>query len=238
MTATNSVLEYFKDKILKGEWRVGQKLPIESEICEMTGIGRSGVREAVKILESSNIVNIRRGDGTYLSEPEKISFTEPLMFKVILQDCNMEELFAFRESMEMALMRLAFSNADQEDLKRLELCNQKMRNYIEQGQGDVEKLLKLDLEFHKALAGSAHNMLMEDLYQFTFDIFGTVIRQNYRNGQSAQSALETHEALLRALKKRDFIELGYAIHNSVTLWGTWGTWEKIGEYLAQKEKSK
>lgn len=231
MMATEKVMEYFKKNVREGVWRAGDKLPTEPELCELVGVGRSGVREAMKVLESSHIVDIRRGDGTYISDPDKISFKDPFLVKVVLKESRMQELIDFRESIEMALMRLVISNADEKDLADLEECNRQLQAYIDREEEDPEELFTLDMNFHKVLSRAAHNTIMSDIYQLTFDVFGAIIMQNYKNGQSPQSALDTHLSLAEAVRRRDFLRMGYAVHASVELWGTWGAGEKVSSYL-------
>ena len=231
MTATEKVIEYFKCKVLEGEWNVGDRLPTEPELCDLIGVGRSGIREAMKVLESSHIIDIRRGDGTYISDPDRISFTEPLLLKVVLKESRMQELIGFRESIEMAVMRLAISNADENDIHALEQCNGKLKEYIILEKDDPEELFELDMSFHKTLAQAMHNTVMSDVYTFTFDIFRAVISQNYKNGQDAESALDDHLEITEAIKNKDFLYMGYAIKKAAKLWGTWGAREKISDYL-------
>ncbi|MCI8745269.1 MAG: FadR family transcriptional regulator [Lachnospiraceae bacterium] len=233
MMATDKVIEYFKDNVRKGIWKTGDKLPSEPELSELIGVGRSSVREAMKILESSHTIQICRGDGTYISDPDEISFIEPLLLKVVLQETRMQELIDFRESIEMALMRLVISNADAENIRALDRCNQRLLEYVEEERTDAAELFQLDMEFHTELSKAARNTIMSDIYKLTFDIFGAVILKNYKNGKSAQSALDTHRALVDAIKRKDFLRMGYAVHASVELWGTWGTREKVSDYLKE-----
>ena len=67
-TATESVINYIRNLILNRELRIGDKLPTENELCEQLGVGRGSVREAVKRLEAISLLNVRRGDGTYISD--------------------------------------------------------------------------------------------------------------------------------------------------------------------------
>jgi GntR family transcriptional repressor for pyruvate dehydrogenase complex len=219
--AMDKVTNYIKDSIMSGKWTSGDRLPTEQELCEQVGVSRSGAREAMKVLEASHIVEIRRGDGTYLSDPDKISFMGPLLFKIILNSNTLQELYDFRESIEMAVMRLAICNADENDFRDLERCNQEMQDYIDQNKSDVWELYQLDLDFHKRLAEATHNAIMRDVYLFTFDVFAPFIRQNYEKGQKAESALTTHIDTLNALKTGDILQVGYTIRTSVGLWRAW-----------------
>ena len=219
--ATDKVTNYIRDCIMAGKWQSGDKLPTEQEFCTQVGVSRSCVREAMKVLEASHIVEIRRGDGTYISDPDQISFMGPLLFKIILKKNTLQELYDFRESIEMGVMRLAICNANADDFANLESCNQKMQDFIDQRKSDSWELHQLDLMFHKHLAEATHNTIMRDVYQFTFDIFAPFILQNYEKGQNAESALATHTEILNALKSGDFLQVGYAIRASVDLWSTW-----------------
>lgn len=220
-SALDKVLDYIKERIMKREWKSGDRLPTEQELCEQVGVSRSCVREAIKILESSHILEIRRADGTYLCDAEQITFTAPLLFKIVLGGCGSRELYEFRETMEMAVMRLAIVNATEKDLEILEKCNYDMETYIREKRNDPEELYQLDVKFHEALGVACHNSVMRDIYQFIFDVFAAFIRKNYEIGQDAESALETHAAIYDAIKGKDFLQMGYAVRISVALWREW-----------------
>ena len=110
-------------------------------------------------------------------------------------------------------------------------CDVKISIKTRIGKDDPEELFELDMSFHKTLAQAMHNTVMSDVYTFTFDIFGAVISQNYKNGQDAESALDDHLEITEAIKNKDFLYMGYAIKKAAKLWGTWGAREKISDYL-------
>lgn len=221
LSALDKVLDYIKERIMQKQWKSGDRLPTEPELCAQIGVSRSCVREAIKILESSHIVEIRRGDGTYLSSPAEITFTSPLLFKILLGENSLKELYEFREAMEMAILRLAIINATERDLQDLVQCNLNMSMYIREKKNAPEELYMLDMQFHEVLGRACHNSVMQDIYNFTFDIFAPFIRDNYAFGQDAASALETHLAIYEAVKSRDFLQMGYAVRTSVMLWRQW-----------------
>ena len=67
-TLAEKTAEAIKAMIQKDRYEPGQKLPTEKELCEMLNVGRNTLREAERILQSHNIVTIRQGSGTYISE--------------------------------------------------------------------------------------------------------------------------------------------------------------------------
>ncbi len=218
---TDKVIKFILDGIVKKKFYAGVKLPTEPELCALTGVSRGCVREAVKILEASKVVEIRRGDGTYLSNPNKISFISPLIFKILLQDTAFKELCDFRESIEMAVLRLVICNCNESDLNKLRESNSRMLEFIRSGVDDSDRLYELDKEFHYILADAMKNSVMRDVYLFVFELFGPLILRNYQSGQNGESGYETHVAVLNAIETKDFIELGYAVKKCVEVWGGW-----------------
>lgn len=220
-SSTDKVMNYFKNHIVSGEWKSGHRLPTEAELCEQIGVSRSCIREAFKVLASSHIIDIRRGDGTYICESEEVTFIGPMLFKVLLSKNSVSELYEFREITEMMVLHLAILHADDRDLSDLEQCNLAMHRYIEEQHADADELYELDMRFHETLGRSIHNSIMKDIYVFAFELFSPLIRRNYRKGQNAESALVTHEAIYKAIKNHDIIRAGYAVRSAVELWKEW-----------------
>ena len=78
------------------------------------------MREALKILEATHLIQIRRGDGTYICNPDDISFANALLFKMILTNTSMDEMVEFREQIEISAVHLAVAHVQPEDLLLLQ----------------------------------------------------------------------------------------------------------------------
>ncbi|MGI6433452.1 MAG: FadR/GntR family transcriptional regulator [Sphaerochaetaceae bacterium] len=220
-SAVEKVMQYAKSKIINGEWVSGQRLPVEADLCEQIGISRSGLREALKILEASHIVEIKQGSGSYIGNPDDITFLGPLLFKLLLGGLKSGDIYEFREAIEMAVILLAISNSQNSDLEKLEKCNQGLSDLLMVGNPDPEKVFEIDVEFHEALGSAVHNSIMKDIYLFIFQLFAPLIQRNYEKGQDIQSALDTHKAIVEAIKNKNLIMAGYAVHLSVGVWKKW-----------------
>ena len=218
---TDKIIEVFKAKILSGEWKSGQKIPTEPELCKSLNISRTGVREAIKIFESMNVLKIKRGDGTYVGDASEISYSTPFLYKIVLGNCRLKELFDFRKYIEWSVVSLAISNANENDMEKLIEANEDMQDYIDSGSEEVNPLLEIEIAFHTALGEATHNQIMRDFYQFTFEAFGHFIKLNFESGQRAPSALQTHKAIVEAIKEKDFVYASYAVQNSIDLWSAW-----------------
>ncbi|MFR4782236.1 MAG: FadR/GntR family transcriptional regulator [Pilosibacter sp.] len=85
-TQTKTLAEQVADGIMnliqETPYKAGDKLPTEKELCERTGAGRNTVREALKILASRNVLEIRQGAGTFVSEKQGIP-DDPLGFSMV-----------------------------------------------------------------------------------------------------------------------------------------------------------
>jgi GntR family transcriptional regulator, transcriptional repressor for pyruvate dehydrogenase complex len=224
-TAVNKVTDYIKHKIIYKELKPNDKIPTESELSEILDVSRSSVREALKILEAINIIQIRRGDGTYISEPEDISFSQSLLFKMILNNMQLEELVEFREQIEVAIVKLAITHATEEDIQGLKNIYNSFLECIETDPDDYKRIHELDLKFHKGLAASTKNKLMAEIYLFAFEIFSPLILENYVIGQvkseDKETTVENHRLLIEALEKKDLYTGIYGIKMSLGLWRKW-----------------
>ena len=83
--AVEDIVETFKQAIIHGDLQPGQRLPSEAELSQQLGVGRGTVREAMKMLEALGVVNIKRGDGTYITDKPSPTLLSPLMFAIMLE---------------------------------------------------------------------------------------------------------------------------------------------------------
>ena len=99
------IIERIVNSIMSGELRRGEKLPSEEEFAERLGVGRSSVREAVKILEAMGIVEIRRADGTYIVDEFKGQMMNPLLLGLLMAEKSTADIVDFR----LLVQEMAFS---------------------------------------------------------------------------------------------------------------------------------
>lgn len=105
--------------IQKTPYRAGDKLPTEKELCEKTGAGRNTVREALKILASRNILEIRQGAGTFVSGKQGVA-DDPLGFSMVEDHVKLtRDLLQVRIMLEPQIAGLAAQRAKEEDIEKL-----------------------------------------------------------------------------------------------------------------------
>ena len=224
-SSVNYVINNIKDSLLSQQIMPGEKLPSEMELAKLLSVSRGSIREAMKILAAFGIIEIRRGDGTYVTKDfeGKVIF-DPLLFSFILSQPAFEDLKELRLMLEKYIVRLAIKNETEQDLEILKTCNLELKS-LKQNQRDmndeeVNELLECDLKFHYMLAEMAKNKLIERIYLFVLEYFKPYIKKSmqshiYFNFQSSAP----HEQILSAMEKRDVALAEIAIEDSVEVWG-------------------
>ena len=153
-TAQN-LLEMIQQK----EYAPGDKLPTEAELVETLGVGRNTVREALRILMSRNIVTIRQGSGTFISEKNGVA-DDPLGFFMMDDRRQLtEDLIQVRLILEPSLAALAAQNGLDEEIKDLERILEELEELIRDKKDYSEK----DSQFHAQIATCSHNRVMTNL---------------------------------------------------------------------------
>lgn len=158
-TLAESTAEEIKQMIQRNGYEPGQKLPTEKELTEMLGVGRNTLREAVRILQSHNIVTIRQGSGTYISDKYGVP-DDPFGFELFPDhDKLTKDILDILEIMEPETAAMAAERRTEDDLRRMENVLRIMAQKVDMG---VE-CLDEECEFYRIVAEASHNIVMERL---------------------------------------------------------------------------
>ena len=162
-TQTKTLAEQVADGIMnliqETPYKAGDKLPTEKELCESTGAGRNTVREALKILASRNVLEIRQGAGTFVSEKQGIP-DDPLGFSMVNDHVKLtRDLLQVRIMLEPQIAARAAQCAKEHEIKELEEILEEMEAAMKKR----EDYSELDTKFHTKIAQCTHNIVMENL---------------------------------------------------------------------------
>lgn len=162
-TQTKTLAEQVADGIMnliqETPYKAGDKLPTEKKLCESTGAGRNTVREALKILASRNVLEIRQGAGTFVSEKQGIP-DDPLGFSMVNDHVKLtKDLLQVRIMLEPQIAALAAQCAKEHEIKELEEILEEMEAAMKKR----EDYSELDTKFHTKIAQCTHNIVMENL---------------------------------------------------------------------------
>lgn len=200
MAVTDEAIQRIREMITSGDLGPGDRLPPEKELSERLGLSRNSLREAVKALEVIRVLDVRRGDGTYVTSLEPRLLLEAMSFVVDLHtDRSVLEIFGVRRILEPAAAGMAALRMDDEKAAALE----RLVDESDVGNG-VEDLVRHDLAFHRAIVEASGNEYLSRLVESMSS--GTVRARIWR-GITQQGATDRtiaeHRAIVGALRRRD-----------------------------------
>ncbi|MBS4960128.1 MAG: FadR family transcriptional regulator [Clostridiales bacterium] len=202
-----NIVEQIVNLIWEGSLKCGDKLPPERALAEMLNVSRASLREALSVMEIMGIIDIRPGEGSFVSDLNIrpfLSLVLPLMLK--LKDTRVEEdLVEFRKILESSSIRFVVNNLvpAPEKIKELEDLVEEMKDAKE----DMERSIKLDIQFHKTLFTLSDNVILITVMEYVEFILGKTVKYNrvklWELNSSAQDLYEQHKAIVDAVKERD-----------------------------------
>nr|WP_308162171.1 FadR/GntR family transcriptional regulator [Bacillus sp. ISL-18] len=186
-------------EIQSGSFKIGDKLPAERELCEMFGVSRAPIRQALSALELNGIIYSRQGEGVYVKSNQLA--TDQSFFKSITP----EEIVEARMNIEPLIVKFAAQRATDEDIEELRSTIKQMEDETRAGIYVPET----DEKLHSGIAKASHNDLfinimaaiinaMKQQEMWTFIRDRTVTRPDYRDVNFRE-----HQLLIKAIEDRN-----------------------------------
>jgi GntR family transcriptional repressor for pyruvate dehydrogenase complex len=200
MAVTDEAIERIKEMIVSGALRPGDRLPKESELAAELGLSRNSLREAVRALSLIRILDVRQGDGTYVTSLDPQLLLEALSFVVDFhRDDTVLEFLAVRRILEPAATAMAAVRIPVAELDALEGKLNALG-----AEPSVEELVAADLEFHRGIVQGSGNSVLCSLLD---GLSGPTTRARVWRGITQEDAVSRtlleHRAILTALRDRD-----------------------------------
>lgn len=203
MSLTDKAIARIRELIRTGALPPGAKLPPEPELAARLGLSRNLAREAVKALSVARVLEVRRGDGTYVTSLAPSLLFEGLSGAVELLQSDpgaLLDLMEVRRLLEPAATALAATRVSNEQLAGVERHLDAMR----EAKDDVAQLNTHDAAFHRAVVSASGN---ESLLTLLEGVSGRTLRARVWRGalddRVADRTLAEHEAIFTALSHRD-----------------------------------
>ncbi len=181
----------------------GEKLPNEYELSAQLSVSRNTIREAVRVLASRNILDIRQGAGTFVS-PKKGVADDPLGFSLIEDRRKLvDDLLQIRYIIEPQIAALAAQNSTSQEIAILsDLCDE-----MEVLTRKWEDFMQKDIQFHTQVAACSRNMVMSNLVpvicEGISEFTSMVAEQEF--------AVQSHRAIFEAIRNRHVTEAQQAM---------------------------
>lgn len=191
------VIQQIQEKISLGIFAPGAKIPTEPTLMAQLGVGRSTVREAIRVLVSAGLLEVRQGDGTYVLD--RVTGHEPLEYR--LRRATAQEIREVRRIIEVETARLAALNRTQADIEAMRECLAQKR--AAQEAGDTHGYVTADIAFHAAVAAASGNGLLADLYRSFCMVFQDFLDSLIADRGVNQYQDRIHNGLLEAIAQKD-----------------------------------
>lgn len=195
--ASTDVIVQIRDAILSGRYAQGARLPTEREMAKQFGVSRVTIRDALRALEASGLIEIRVGGqgGPYVREPDSAVLAESLRTHLHLQGTTFAELAEARLALETTAARLACERATEADLAE-------MRSALEPPGPDGTASTSVD--FHTALVRAAHNTALLTMFTALRSLLAEAFETLHaRQPDMARVAHDVHSRLYEAVAERD-----------------------------------
>lgn len=181
-----------------GRVKAGDQLPSERELSDRFQVSRTSVREALRTLESMGLIEIKSGEGTFITSTVE-TLLSPLASAILQQKGVLLEIFEARKIVEPEIAALAAERASPEELEQLEGILREQARQIAEGETGVEA----DTAFHSTLAQAAQNKVFLKLNDAIVDsLRETRERSLQTHGRPARS-LAGHREILEAVRTKN-----------------------------------
>jgi GntR family transcriptional regulator, transcriptional repressor for pyruvate dehydrogenase complex len=200
--ASSAIVDQIRAAIVSGRVKQGERLPPERELAAQFGVSRVTVRDALRALEATGLVEIRVGarGGAFVSAPTGSHVGQAMSDMVRMSAVSPEDVVEARLVVELGTVTLACARATDEDLDTLSRLAERAHAALDAGTYTRE----LSWEFHALLGRAAHNEAIEGMTRsFQDSLSMHPVRVLEPRAKSFAATAEEHGRIFRAVKRRD-----------------------------------
>lgn len=218
----NRLTMYFADEILEGRLKRGDRIESDRELAKKLNVGRSALREAMKVLDVLGLIDIRLGQGTYIATHESNFFAIPLSWSIFLDGAQITSILEVREALEIQAVRLAVQSADENRLTKLTDIYHQMRETFRESEGAedlhqyIRDILDSDIEFHTCIAECSENPIILSMLTTVRNFMKRVSSTGLMNADEMRAVVEEHRNVYEAIVSRDEEAAALAMREHLT----------------------
>ena len=205
-TVVCQAMEKIKTLIASGKYQKGDRLPTEQQLADTFGIGRTSIREAIKVFNHLGVLESKVAKGLFVCDRSNIS-KEALTWAILLGDSEFFDLLEMRLVMEQQGFFYLVEGYQKNPatirptLKRLEVEVDNMRTAIE-NHSDTDRI-EADYRFHGIIIEACNNHLFNDLYLILRSFLYEEIRRTRTASRGIKTVPQAHEKLISVIKSGD-----------------------------------
>lgn len=202
-TVAGQVMEEFKAMIASGQFKVNEKIPTEHKLAELFGIGRSSVREAIKIFQYLGILDSQIAKGTFFCDHSNIS-AEALSWSILLGENKVNEIIEMLDILEQRGLN-QLTDSVMENSKDAQALIDSLESEIvnmEKAAADasIDRLIQAYFDFHGLIIQKSENFLFISIFQTMISILPGMLKHSYLNIANSKSIVHDHKTILDSIK--------------------------------------
>lgn len=200
--ASDVLAHELRERILNGEYAAGEGLPAERELVMQTGMSRTTVREALRILEVQGLIRIKAGrtGGAFVQEPGEEVMVNTVGLLVRGHRLKLDDLMQTREAIEPYCASLAAVNRTDEDLAELEMRHAAVAENLD----NLSEFLDANIEWHIAVSRAGHNELLSGVMVGLSRAIRTATEdETFVDAAVRDFALKAHNGVMEAIRSKD-----------------------------------
>ena len=192
-----AVYSSLEKKIARGEYKPGDRLPSESDLCAQFNVSRGPVRAALDQLMAIGLIFKKKGGGSYISEQDPATYLNILRPSLRFHTTEYKEILVLRYALDRLSIELCVGNHDQNDYTELDSVMAAM-----EATHTPEEFFTLDRSFHTIISGLTGNQLLHNFNLVVWDLLNHCPRDEYDAREHAHQ-IEERRNIYRAVKSQD-----------------------------------
>ncbi|WP_443129242.1 FadR/GntR family transcriptional regulator [Gracilibacillus sp. D59] len=197
------------DYIFSGSIQPGDRLPAERQLQDALGVGRSAIREAIKVLTVLGILEVKQGDGTYLKRADSGLLLESIEWGLLLGENRVQDIIEVRKEIEVPIARLAAERCTDNELEELKVILDKLKV------STIDDFVELDINFHMKIAQMSKNTVFIGILSSIQSLLRTWIKLVIEDAGETQFSYNDHYNIYQALSHKDSNESVKAMESHV-----------------------
>jgi DNA-binding FadR family transcriptional regulator len=189
----DEVASRLQQQISLGQYKPGDKLPTEPALMQEFGVGRSTIREAVRILANGGVVRVQQGVGTFVEATRGIA--EPLSQR--LKRAEFRDLNEVRQLLEIKIAQKAALHRTEKDIEKMQRFLQLRKEMA--AANNVDECIQADIDFHTSIAEASQNSILADLYRTVAHHLKKFFVTAYADTRTFTETQQLHRNLLKSI---------------------------------------
>jgi len=199
------IIAQFVTMLTEGTLKKGDRLPAERVLTEQMGVSRSSVREALRVMETIGVLEVRPGGGAYVTDLNLAPFINTFAPLITRREGFEIELLELRELFEVKAAELVAQKVDQPTVERLQKIIDEMRTALDDE--NLQAGTKADIEFHREIFRSSGNKLLAQASEYINSLMEISIKGNrlllITKRENSVKLLKEHQAIFESIRRGD-----------------------------------